>query len=167
MDHQEEFSLANIIEKEVTLSNSARFYILSYVITEQLQAIPYVITEFCCFFYVISSVFGCLCFSKIMNNRDKFSARSIPSIFLGYSHTQKGYKLLNIPTGSVCISRDVLVPETEFPFLKIETNLQSIFNITSFIDVSEPCQLINSDFVSPINDLLIIEKVLLFQILII
>lgn len=37
-------------------------------------------------------IFGCLAHMTV-HNSDKFSPRAIQTIFLGYSMTQKGYKL--------------------------------------------------------------------------
>ncbi|XP_071699595.1 uncharacterized protein [Rutidosis leptorrhynchoides] len=41
-------------------------------------------------------VFGCLCFAKVLNNTDKFASRSEKCVFMGYSNTQKGYKLYGV-----------------------------------------------------------------------
>jgi len=45
---------------------------------------------------------------------NKFDHRSIPSIFIGYPHGIKGYKLLNLTTKSVFISRNVVFHEHIF-----------------------------------------------------
>ena len=39
--------------------------------------------------------------------------------FLGYSPLHKGYKCLNVNSGHVYISRDVVSDETLFPFSKL------------------------------------------------
>ena len=36
-------------------------------------------------------VFGCLCFSTVLNNFDKFSSRSEKCVFLGYSFDKKRF----------------------------------------------------------------------------
>lgn len=44
-------------------------------------------------------VFGCLCFATIVpQSADKFVARSIKEVFLGYPYAKKGYKVLNLDT---------------------------------------------------------------------
>ena len=58
--------------------------------------------------YAHMKVFGCLVFaSNPQLDSDKFKARGIPCTFLGYSSTQKGYKLLNLQTHATFVSRDV------------------------------------------------------------
>ncbi|XP_071699527.1 uncharacterized protein [Rutidosis leptorrhynchoides] len=62
-------------------------------------------------------VFGYLDFaSNPARNVDKFSARGVPFVFLGYPAHQKGYVLYNLSTKSVFVSRDVEFKEHIFPF---------------------------------------------------
>ena len=61
-------------------------------------------------------VFGCLCFSTVLNNSDKFSSRSEKCVFIGYSFDKKGFKLFSLETKKVLYSRDVKFYETVFPF---------------------------------------------------
>ncbi|GJT06568.1 putative RNA-directed DNA polymerase, partial [Tanacetum coccineum] len=60
--------------------------------------------------------FGCLCFSTVLNDSDKFSSRSEKSVFIGYSNDKKGYKLFSLENKKVFYSRDVKFYETVFPF---------------------------------------------------
>ena len=53
-------------------------------------------------------VFGCLCFVSTPSiHRLKFDSRANPCVFLEYSFNIKGYKVLNLHTRKVSISRDV------------------------------------------------------------
>uniref|UniRef100_A0A803N438 GAG-pre-integrase domain-containing protein n=1 Tax=Chenopodium quinoa TaxID=63459 RepID=A0A803N438_CHEQI len=47
---------------------------------------------------------------------DKLQPRGIPCVFLGYPATQKGYRILNIQTKKIFVSRDVTFNETILPF---------------------------------------------------
>ncbi|XP_057247552.1 uncharacterized protein LOC104884395 [Beta vulgaris subsp. vulgaris] len=62
-------------------------------------------------------VLGCLAFACNPDHHgDKFHPRGVPCVFMGYPPTQKGYKLLNLVTKLMFISRDVLFHEDIFPF---------------------------------------------------
>lgn len=48
--------------------------------------------------------------------RDKLKSRTIPSVFIGYSPSKKGYKLLTLSNFSIFFSRDVIFHEHVFPY---------------------------------------------------
>ena len=60
--------------------------------------------------------FGCLYYASILShNRTKFSPLATPCVFLGYSPGYKWYKLLDLSTNTVFISRDIIFHESAFP----------------------------------------------------
>lgn len=62
-------------------------------------------------------VLGCLTFaSNPDQSGDKFSPRGVSCVFMGYPPTQKGYKLLNLLTMQMFVSRDATFHENVFPF---------------------------------------------------
>ncbi|GKA51863.1 ribonuclease H-like domain-containing protein, partial [Tanacetum coccineum] len=60
--------------------------------------------------------FGCLCFSTVLNNSDKFSSRSEKCVFVGYSFDKKRYKLFSLDSKKMLFSREVKFYKTVFPF---------------------------------------------------
>lgn len=61
--------------------------------------------------------FDCLCFVFILPvHRTKFDAKASPCVFISYSVSHKGYKVLDLHTDKIFISRDVKFHEMHFSF---------------------------------------------------
>jgi hypothetical protein len=76
--------------------------------------------------YASLRVFGCACWPNLRPyNQHKLAYRSKQCVFLGYSHMHKGVKCLDVTSGRVYISRDVVFDETVFPFSKLHPNAGS------------------------------------------
>ncbi|KAJ0843293.1 putative RNA-directed DNA polymerase [Helianthus annuus] len=82
--------------------------------------------------------FGCLCFSTVLNNPDKFGSHAEKCVFLGYSNQKKGYKLWSIDKKQIIFSRDVRFYENVFPFKDnknlCESNQNTSINNLNFFD---------------------------------
>jgi histone deacetylase 1/2 len=62
--------------------------------------------------YMSLRVFGCACWPNLRPyNKHKLAFRSKECAFLGYSNLHKGFKCLDISSGLVYISRDVIFDE--------------------------------------------------------
>jgi hypothetical protein len=68
-------------------------------------------------------VFGCACWPNLRPyNKRKLAFRSKQCVFLGYSPLHKGVKCLDVSTGCIYISRDVVFYEKVFPFSSLHPN---------------------------------------------
>jgi hypothetical protein len=73
--------------------------------------------------YASMRIFGCACYPNLRPfNARKLQYRSIQCTFLGYSNLHKGFKCLDIKSGRIYISRDVIFDETVFPFSHLHAN---------------------------------------------
>jgi histone deacetylase 1/2 len=73
--------------------------------------------------YSMLRVFDCACWPNLRPyNARKLEFRSKQCAFIGYSNMHKGFKCLDISTGRVYISRDVVFDETMFPFSELHAN---------------------------------------------
>ncbi|XP_047264083.1 uncharacterized protein LOC107863671 isoform X2 [Capsicum annuum] len=73
-----------------------------------------------------TKVIGCLAFATNLLKEDKFAPKVKKTILLGYAVVHKGYKLLDIKTNILFVSRDVKFDETIFPFQIPDLNLRMI-----------------------------------------
>uniref|UniRef100_A0A803NM80 Retroviral polymerase SH3-like domain-containing protein n=1 Tax=Cannabis sativa TaxID=3483 RepID=A0A803NM80_CANSA len=68
-------------------------------------------------------VFGCLAFAHNQNAKgNKFAPRSRKCVFIGYPYGKKGWKLYDLQTGDIFVSRDVKFHENEFPYATASTS---------------------------------------------
>ncbi|XP_015159565.1 uncharacterized protein [Solanum tuberosum] len=61
-------------------------------------------------------VIGCLAFATSLRKDDKFAPKARKAVLLGYDVNLKGYKLLDIESRVIFVSRDVIFYEKEFSF---------------------------------------------------
>jgi hypothetical protein len=73
--------------------------------------------------YSSMRTFGCACWPHLRPyNSHKLQFRSKQCIFLGYSVLHKGFKCLDVASGRIYVSRDVIFDETVYPFSHLNPN---------------------------------------------
>ncbi|XP_040931871.1 uncharacterized protein [Gossypium hirsutum] len=82
-------------------------------------------------------VFGCLSFAVKPYYSDKFSSKSLPSVFMGYSSSQKGYILFCLEFKKFFVSRNVKFVEDVFPFWSTPAEFPVLFPPTPEISDSD------------------------------
>lgn len=78
--------------------------------------------------------FGCLCYvstSKV--DKSNFDMRAKSSVFIGYSSSHKGYKVLDLTTNKITVSRDVTFHETHFPFHHTPSSIPKLTDFPPYI----------------------------------
>ena len=104
-------------------------------------------------FYSHLKNFGCLCFpTTLKTHKDKFEPRAVPHIFIGYPFNTKGYKVLNLATKRIHMSRDVLFYEAVLPFVIAPTgsSFNSVLHLLIHYSDKLPCM--SSKTTTSIND---------------
>ncbi|KAL0366821.1 UNVERIFIED_CONTAM: Retrovirus-related Pol polyprotein from transposon RE1 [Sesamum radiatum] len=99
----------------------------------------------------ILRVFGCLCYAtNVSPHKHKFDSRATKCIFLGYSQTQKAYKVYDIAAKVILTSRDVVFHENIFPFQSLSTDSDSVSLPVSILDF-EPTPSSVGDHTPPLS----------------
>ncbi len=82
-------------------------------------------------------IFGCACWPNLRPyNNHKLQFRSKRCVFLGFNTMHKGFKCLEVSTGRIYISRDVVFDENIFPFTELHANAGA--RLRSEIDILTP-----------------------------
>lgn len=83
----------------------------------------------------ILRVFGCLCYAHNKpRKKDKFASRSRKCVFLGYPFGKKGWKVMDLETHELFVSRDVRFQEDVFPYFVSSTTVEALVDRTLYVD---------------------------------
>lgn len=88
--------------------------------------------------YTSLRYFGCLCYAiNIIPHKDKFDHRAIKCVFLGFNVGQKAYKLYDIQSKKIIVSREVTFYENIFPYYSIHesTPLLLVSSADDFLEL--------------------------------
>ncbi|KAJ0459040.1 putative RNA-directed DNA polymerase [Helianthus annuus] len=97
--------------------------------------------------------FGCLCFSTILNESDKFAYHADKCVLIGYSNTKKGYKLWSLDEKKVFFSRDVKFYEHVYPFKsKFVTDKSVVDKGLNHINFFDSYEMLTTEFSQNPND---------------
>ncbi|KAJ1692595.1 hypothetical protein LUZ63_009293 [Rhynchospora breviuscula] len=120
--HLVELSLATINRASIPLTYwpdvfHSILYIINRLPSSSINHIPYIKLFNKSPDYAFLKVLGCLCFPYLRPyTNHKLQNRSLPCVFLGYAHDQKGYRCLDMSTNRIYVSRHVVFDELQFPF---------------------------------------------------